>query len=89
MGKVIVQARVMPEKVDTDFNKLKDLLKEVISKHGEFGVAKEVPVAFGLKAIVVSFILEDKDGVMTAVEEEVKTIEGLQSFDVLDLRRAL
>ena len=89
MGKVIVQARVMPENLDVDLEVLKSALKVTISEFGEFGVAQEQPIAFGLKALVVSFVLEDKDGLMTSVEEAVAKIKGIQSFDVTDLRRAL
>ncbi len=89
MGKVIVQARVMPSSLDIDLKGLETSLKEVISEYGEFGTSKEEPIAFGLKALVVSFVLEDKDGLMTSVEEAVAKIEGIQSFEVTDLRRAL
>jgi translation elongation factor aEF-1 beta len=89
MGKVIVQARVMPENLKTDMEDLKSKVKDVISSHGDFGTAKDVPIAFGLRALVFSFILEDKEGVMGAVEEELKAIPGVQSLDVIDVRRAL
>ena len=79
----------MPEGVETDLEKLTEKLKEVISKHGDFGRAIEKPIAFGLKSIEVSFVIEDAAGIIDSIEEEVKKIEEVQSFDVLDLRRAL
>ncbi len=89
MGKVIIKARVMPENLEVNVDSLKEKIKQAISKHGEFGRAVDVPIAFGLRAIEISFVLEDKGGVMTEVEDSIKELEGVGSFEIIDMTRAL
>lgn len=89
MGKVIVVARIMPKKVDTDLDKIIEKAREIISKNGDFGRAEKKPIAFGLKAIEMSFVLQEKGGLMDRIEEKILEIPGVQSYEVLDVRRAL
>ena len=55
---------------------------------GEMKVEEE-PVAFGLKALNIVFVMDEAKGSTDALEEEIKGLEGVNSVEVTDVRRAI
>jgi elongation factor 1-beta len=45
------------------------------------------PIAFGLKAIVGDFLLDDAEGQMDKLEESIKSVEGVGEIDVTNISR--
>lgn len=91
MAQVIVTLKIMPESPEVD---LDDINKQVIQKITEFSGETETrssqePIAFGLKALKVIFVSEESKGSVDALEEMIKGIEGVQSVEVTDVRRAI
>ncbi len=89
MGTVILTMRMMPKDANVDIESWKDQVKDVISKYGELLSADVEPIAFGLKALKITFSLEDKEGLMDNVESELKTIEGVGELSVISMGRSL
>lgn len=91
MANVVVTLKIMPESPDIDLS----IITEQALKHiGEFagpGDTKitEEPVAFGLKAIKIIFIMDEKLGSTESLEEDISSIEGVQSVETIDVRRAI
>jgi elongation factor 1-beta len=84
-----VQYKLMPEGLDVD---LKEVAKKcettVKSFGGIFSSSEEQPIAFGLKALIVSFAFPEAkeiDEVGNAFEQ----IRGVSSVELLDYRRAI
>ena len=50
---------------------------------------EEEPVAFGLVALSIIFVMDESKGSPDALEEQLATIEGVQGAKVTDARRAL
>ncbi|MFC1686899.1 elongation factor 1-beta family protein [Nanoarchaeota archaeon] len=48
-----------------------------------------VPIAFGLKAINIIFAMDEAKGSPDVLEEKITAIDGVQSFEVIDVRRAI
>lgn len=78
MGKVQCVYKVMPEGSETDL----ELLKEKIDEKIDADDFDEEEVAFGLKAIKVSTITNDEEGGTDAVEEDLESIEDVQSIEL-------
>jgi elongation factor 1-beta len=92
MPKVIITARVMPVSPDVNLDELQTKVLAVISEYAGSESDKRVsinPVAFGLKAIDIIFILDDKNGIPDEMETKVCAIEGANSFQITDVRRAI
>jgi elongation factor 1-beta len=85
-----VQFKIMPEGVDVDFDKIKaDIEAKITSfESGVFNDIKEEPIAFGLKALIVTFALSEDEEVDN-VENAVGEIEGVSSVEMIDYRRAV
>lgn len=88
MGDVAAKIKVMPESIETDLAELKEKLKAAIPKGAELhGDIVEEPIAFGLKALIVTLIVNDQEGGTEAVEEAFAQIPGAESVQVIDVNR--
>jgi elongation factor 1-beta len=90
MGTALIRYKLMPEGIIEDFESLKKSVQEVAEKfEGKiYGEMEEQPIAFGLKALIVTISIdESKD--TNLLEEGLKNIEKISSLDVIDYRRAL
>jgi len=89
MGTILLRIKLMPSSPDVDLNKIKEQVKSVIE--GNFGKNTrfdEEPIAFGLKAVIVSFdISEDRE--IEPIERKLEAIEEVSSVWVIDMRRAI
>jgi elongation factor 1-beta len=85
MGSVIVTFRIMPEGIETDLDSLEDTIREKIKPQR----MNRVPIAFGLNAIEIVKLVEEKEGEMDRITDEIKKIKGVREVDVKDLTRSL
>ena len=90
MANVIITLKIMPESPETDINALKSKAIEIITEEkGEVGKEEIEPVAFGLNAIKLIFVRDEKLGGADTIEQRVGQIEGVASAEVIDVRRAI
>ncbi len=88
MGIAAIKIKIMPSSPNIDLEKIKTKAKEVVEKgEGKNCSFEEEPIAFGLKAIIVFFAL-DESKPLEPIEEELKKIENVNSVQVIDMRRA-
>ncbi len=91
MAKVVVTLKIMPESPEVN---LENIEKEAKEKIIDFSQSEEVkteqePVAFGLKSLKIIFVMEESKGSTDALEEQIKTISGVNSVEAVDVRRAI
>ena len=85
-----VQMKIMPEGLDIDLAVLKEKAKEAVESFdsGIFNDSKEEPIAFGLKALIITFAIAESEET-DSVEEKLREIEGVSSVELIDYRRAV
>ena len=91
MASVVVTLRIMPNNPGTDLSVLETEAKKEIVKFcdsKEFK-AKIEPIAFGLKALNLLFVMDESKGSTEALESRISQIEGVESVEVTDVRRAI
>ena len=89
MGDALVKIKILPTSPEVDFEELKEKTKKILeTKGGKNCSFEEEPIAFGLKALIVSFVWPEQLELEDA-EEEIKTIEEVSSEQVIDMRRAI
>jgi len=90
MSSVLVTIKIMPDSPERDLESVK---QEMIVKIEDFGgrVAKtEIEeIAFGLKALKIIFIMDESLGDLEPLEESLKDVEGVESVETIDVRRAI
>ncbi len=82
MGRgVIISYRIMPSDPSTDVEAIADKIKSVES--AELKDIKIEPIAFGLKAITVAFLVPDESGVADKLEEKLRNMDGVGEVETL------
>ncbi len=91
MADVVITLKIMPVSPDVD---LKSIEKEALEKIKSFSGMENYkvetePVAFGLKAVKILFVMDEAKGATDPLEEELGRIKGVNSVEVTDVRRAI
>ncbi|NTV23799.1 MAG: elongation factor 1-beta [Nanoarchaeota archaeon] len=91
MADVIVTLEIMPDSPEIDLKKLEHAaLKEIKAFAGIDNHKTEVvPVAFGLKAVKIMFVMAEDKGSTEDLEDAISKIDGVTSVEVKDVRRTI
>jgi elongation factor 1-beta len=89
MGEVAVQLKIMPNSPDVDLKDLSDRITSQVADYGRLYSCDEQPIAFGLKALIITVIVEDKEGGTEAVESSISEIDEVESVQVVAVTRML
>ena len=90
MAVVIVTLKIMPESPETSLDEIKEKARKIITDfEGIVKDTKEEPVGFGLKAVVMSFSVDESKGSPDPVAEAIEKLEGIRSAQVTMVSRAL
>jgi len=88
MGTALIKIKIMPVSPETDLSEIQEKAKKVIEKNkGEKAMFEIQPIAFGLKALIIGFDL-DESLELEPIEKELREIENVNSAEVIDMRRA-
>jgi elongation factor 1-beta len=91
MAMAVITLKVMPASPEVNLEELEIKVKEEIVKFAGEGETKtEIePVAFGLKALKILFVMDENKGSPDPVAEIVDKFEEVNSAEISDVRRAL
>jgi len=90
MADVVITLRIMPKSPETDLKAIEKKAKAYIGDYGgDVGKVNIQPVAFGLKALELIFVSNEDIGSTDKLEQNVASIEGVNSVEVTDVRRAI
>jgi len=88
MGTALLKIKLMPESPETNLEEIKEKAKQVISENkGKNPHFEREPIAFGIIALIVSFSM-DESLTTDSFEESLSKIEGVNSSETIDFRRA-
>ncbi|MDR1721437.1 MAG: elongation factor 1-beta [Methanobrevibacter sp.] len=89
MGDVVATVKVMPEDPEVDLEALKKEITDVVESNAELHKIDEEPIAFGLVALKVMFVVGDEEGGTEVVEAKLAEIANVSSVEVEDVRRLM
>lgn len=91
MAKVVVTLKIMPESPETDMESIQKKAMALIQDFaGETETKAEIePIAFGLKALKLLFVLEESKGSTEYLETQIQEVDGVASVEAIDVRRAI
>ena len=87
MGEVAITYRIMPENADVNISELADKVADTSRKIAKIQGMQEKPIAFGITAILIRVIIEDKEGGPDEIETALTGIEGVQNVETMDMTR--
>lgn len=91
MANAIVTLNIMEESPDINLEKLEEQALKLITEFNDGKETKTViePIAFGLKALKITFVMDETKGGTDELEKKIEEIEGVQSVECVDVRRAV
>ncbi|MFH1402935.1 MAG: elongation factor 1-beta [Candidatus Altiarchaeota archaeon] len=84
---VVAKLKVMPEGVDTDLEAIQKKIVDLSKGVGEVHSYEIKPIAFGLNALEINLLLNDRQGGMDELQEKIVAIDGVNEAEVVDLNR--
>ena len=88
MGTALIRIKIMPSSIEEDLKLIAEQAEQTVLKgNGTRYSSEEQNIAFGLKAIIISFALDESLELET-IERALERIEGVNSVQVVDMRRA-
>jgi elongation factor 1-beta len=89
MAEVAVQLKIMPNGPDVDLKGLSNRITSQVADYGRMYSCEVQPIAFGLKALLLTVLVEDKEGGTEAVEAFISEIDEVESVQVVAVTRML
>ena len=84
MAIVIALLKVTPSGPDVDIEKLQEKIKEI----REFEVAEVVPLAFGMKNLMLTYNIDDKVEGIDPIVEKINNLDEVSSCEIESMGRA-
>ena len=89
MGEVLTTMKIMPDSPEVDLAAIKETIETSMPEGAKIHEIAEEPIAFGLVAIILSFITDDGEGGSEPVEEMVSAIPGVASIEITGVGRLM
>lgn len=91
MANAVITVKIMPQSPEVDLAKIEEKAKKLIADFAGEGETKseQEPVAFGLKALKIIFVMDESKGSPDPVAEKITQLEGVNSAEIVDVRRAI
>ena len=90
MADVIITLKIMPESPESNLDTIEEKAKKLIEEFGgQTGKVDIEPIAFGLKALKLIFVMNEDLGSTEELETKVQEIDQVQSVEIIDVRRAI
>ena len=87
MARLVARIKLLPTDTDVNLDGVVNKLKSSLPNGMAVKNSIQEPIAFGLNALVVDFLLDDKEGQMDMLEESVKNTEGVSEIEVMNISR--
>jgi len=85
MGQVSITFEIMPDGIETDLEDIKSRVQDKIGDISKIEQTEIKPIAFGLKALMMNVLVNDSEGIMDKLEEQIAEVEGVQNAKVINM----
>ena len=87
MARLVARIRIMPADAESNLDNVVNSMKLSMPEGMDMKSHAIEPIAFGLKAIVGDFLLDDAEGQMDRLEDFIKKVEGVGEIEVMNISR--
>ena len=84
MGQVAVLFRLMPQGVETDMKSVAEGVKSSLPAGVTIRGMQVKEIAYGLKALLVSVVMNDQGGVLESTEHALAKVPQVESVEVME-----
>ncbi|MCP8321869.1 MAG: elongation factor 1-beta [archaeon] len=83
----MVRLRVLPTDAEITPARISESIQKSLPSNIEIRRVVEEPIAFGLVASIIDFIIEDREGEMDRLEKSVRASELVSEIEVIGLSK--
>lgn len=87
MTRLVARIRILPADAESNLDKVVRSLRTSMPEGMEMKGHALEPIAFGLKAVVGDFLLDDAEGQMDKLEDSIKKVNGVGEIEVMTISR--
>jgi elongation factor 1-beta len=87
MARLVVRIRILPAEAESNLEEVVEVIGKSVPEGMELKTSSMEPIAFGLKAIIGDFLLDDAEGQMDKLEESIKQVDGVGEIEVMNISR--
>ncbi len=87
MGQVLLTFEIMPEGLEVDLDTMRKGVESKLKGYCKIEQVEIKPIAFGLKALMMNIVVEDEEGMMDRVEQDINSVPGVQNGRVFALNK--
>jgi elongation factor 1-beta len=87
MARLVARIRILPADADSNLDNVVESIKKSLPEGMEMKGHIMEPIAYGLKAIIGDFFLEDAEGQMDKLEDSIRSVEGVGEIEVTNVSR--
>ncbi len=80
-----MQYRILPEGLEVDLKKVEEDISNALPEGAKLRAAEQRPLAFGLKALHILIVMDDKKGGAEQVESAISGVPGVQSVEIVEM----
>jgi elongation factor 1-beta len=84
MGQVAVLFRLMPQGPETDMRGMGEAVKTVLPQGVVVRGMQVKDIAYGLKSLLVSVVMNDQGGILQSTEEALAKVPHVESVEVME-----
>ena len=84
MGQVAVLFRLMPQGLETDLNEVANGIRTALPAGVTVRGMQVKDIAYGLKSLLVSVVMDDAGGVLDSTERALAKIPHVESVEVME-----
>lgn len=85
MGRVAAIYNLMPDSPDVAVEEVKEKIPSIIPDGINVADVQVKPLAFGLKILQVTFVMDDAEGMIDKLEEALKSLKGVQNIEAISV----
>jgi elongation factor 1-beta len=90
MARIVVTLTINPDSPDVDLKKLEEEASKKVAEYGgDVGKVEIEPMAFGLKALKIIFVMDESKGIPDELEKKISELTGVASVRITDVRRTI
>jgi elongation factor 1-beta len=87
MGQVLLTFEIMPDGLEVDLNGMRKNVEAKLKSYCKIEQVEVKPIAFGLSALMMNIVVEDVEGMMERVEQDIASVPDVQNARVFALNK--
>lgn len=87
MGKIVIAYKIFPSESTVNLELLKEKIRKQLEGIASIQQFAEEPIAFGLCALKVNMVLQEKEGILDETEKIMTDIEEVGQIQTLGMTR--